>query len=107
MTITCPACKSIRIGFSFRKNGFDLYQCRACRHLFVYPIAYDALTLYDIDYFAGAKKGSGYIDYDADKEPMRSAFLGYLREIERFLPQKGELLDVGAATGFFMRIAEE
>ena len=105
--VTCPACGNVRTEFSFRKNGFDLYRCQICRHLFVYPIAYDALALYDADYFGGAKKGSGYVDYDADKEPMRSTFLGYLREIEKFLPQKGELLDVGAATGFFMRIAEK
>ncbi|MHB0865502.1 MAG: class I SAM-dependent methyltransferase, partial [Minisyncoccota bacterium] len=75
--------------------------------MFIYPIAYDALSLYDADYFAGATKGSGYVEYDTDKEPMRPAFIEYLKEVDKFAPRKGELLDVGAATGFFMKIADE
>jgi len=103
---TCPACGSGQTEFSFKKNGFDLYECRRCRHRFVYPVSYDAHSLYDSDYFVGAKKGSGYVDYDKDKEPMRPAFAEYLKRIEGVVPEKGILLDVGAATGFFMRIAE-
>ena len=42
-----------------------------------------------------------------DKEPMVPAFLKYLDLISSALAsKKGKLLDVGAATGFFVRLAE-
>ncbi|MBI3634356.1 MAG: class I SAM-dependent methyltransferase [Candidatus Yonathbacteria bacterium] len=68
---------------------------------------YDASSLYNEDYFSGAERGSGYVDYDQDKEPMRSVFEEYLKRIESRYSRKGNLLDVGAATGFFVDIAQK
>lgn len=105
--IICPACTSEQIKFSFKKNDFKLHRCLICNHLFIYPLSYDAQSLYNSDYFVGAKKGLGYVDYDKDKKPMRPVFIKYLKKIEKILHKKGTLLDVGAATGFFIKIAKE
>lgn len=105
MKLACPICGTEQTKLFLQKDGFNLHRCLLCGHLFVYPLVYDALSLYATDYFNGAKKGSGYVNYDKDKEPMRHVFAEYLNIIEKFLPQKGTLLDIGAATGFFMKIA--
>ncbi|MBP9822441.1 MAG: class I SAM-dependent methyltransferase [Candidatus Pacebacteria bacterium] len=38
---------------------------------------------------------------------MRSTFKSFLNKVNHFYPKKGLLLDVGAATGFFMGMAKE
>ncbi len=47
------------------------------------------------------------MDYEEDKKPMMPTFESYLKKIEKFLPDKGKLLDVGSATGFFLEIAKD
>jgi len=74
--------------------------------MFVHPIP-DPASVYDKDYFEGAKNGFGYVDYDGDKEPMIPTFNEYLRRIEKALKGKGRFLDVGAATGFFVELARK
>jgi SAM-dependent methyltransferase len=63
------------------------------------------LKIYSEDYFRGAAAGFGYADYDRDKQVMISTFEKYLDILERFLPAKGALVDIGAATGFFLKLA--
>lgn len=105
--ITCVVCKKAQGYFFVRKNGIELYRCGACRHIFPSPFLKHNSFRYDEDYFSGAKTASGYIDYDRDKEPMRPVFVKYMKEIESLCPGKGKLLDVGAATGFFVEIAKK
>lgn len=104
----CMACGSTQNTFFCKKNNFELYRCYSCGHIFVYPLfEHDALSLYDADYFFGTEKGSGYVDYNKDKEPMWLVFEGYLKKIESQCSEKRNLLDVGAATGFFVDIAQK
>ena len=64
------------------------------------------MAIYGQDYFSGATEGSGYADYDRDKQPVVPAFQQYLDRIEYYRPERGTLLDVGAATGFFLKLAK-
>ena len=64
----------------------------------------DHLKIYSGDYFSGAQGGFGYADYDRDKAPMEATFFKYLDRIEA-AGAKGGMLDVGAATGFFLDLA--
>jgi len=89
----------------FQKNNFKFYKCKKCGHIFIDFLSCDVSSLYSRDYFLGSEKGFGYVDYDIDKEPMRSVFRYYIKKIEKFSVKKGNLLDVGAATGFFIDIA--
>lgn len=86
------------------KNGYTLYTCRSCNLTFVYPVP-NASEVYGEGYFTGASLHSGYANYDADKEAMVPTFEKYLKRIEPLVPGK-RLLDVGAATGFFLQIAQ-
>lgn len=99
---SCIACGNSTKTLRFKKNGFCLYKCVQCAHLRADLSGFNSEEVYCKDYFSGADKGHGYVDYDHDKEPMRAVFEKYLDVIN----SSGTLLDIGAATGFFITIAK-
>jgi len=106
-SIACYVCKERTALPYTKKNGCELFRCSTCGLIFVYPLPQSTEAIYEQDYFEGATEGFGYLSYDTDKEPMIPAFKKYLRHIYAALPAKGKLLDVGAATGFFVGLAGE
>ena len=95
--IKCPVCFSSETAFFIKKNGFNLYRCRNCGLIFLWPVP-DSRSIYKQDYFEGAGMGHGYANYDEDKKAMIPAFNKYLDLIEKTAGRKGRLLDIGAAT---------
>lgn len=104
--IICSLCGSFENDFFCEKKGYKLYKCSKCRLLFVFPVP-KLIDVYDDNYFSGAERGFGYVDYDADKEPMISAFNYYIDLVNDLGLYNGKLLDIGAATGFFIAIAKK
>ncbi len=108
--IYCLICdkKTIHKKYS-NKNGHDIYKCKECGILKIHPLPKDNKDIYNKDYFSGASHGFGYVDYDKDKEAMKNVFVGYMNRIEGILNKKNNksLLDIGAATGYFMKIAKD
>jgi dolichol-phosphate mannosyltransferase len=102
----CPLCEDTSTLFFCKKNGYDIFKCKTCQLLFIYPLP-KSIEVYDESYFSGAEKGFGYINYDADKEPMIPIFNKYLDILNKIGMKKGKLLDIGAATGFFMNLAQK
>lgn len=103
----CVVCGEKSFDFFVNKNNFDLYRCKNCGLIFVWPMPQSTTGLYSQDYFDGAKHGFGYVDYDKDKQAMDATFNFYLDKIETFSTKKGNLFDVGAATGYFLEIAKK
>ncbi len=103
--IACPVCAADVSRIYQRKNGYEIVVCDVCHVRYVHPMPTALEDLYAENYFAGADEGFGYVDYDADKEPMVGAFKKYLQHVRKLSPQAKSLLDVGAATGFFLDIA--
>jgi SAM-dependent methyltransferase len=62
--------------------------------------------IYTEDYFFGGNTHGGYVDYDTEKAVMRPTLARYLDLVEQHIA-KGVLLDVGAATGYFLLMAKE
>lgn len=87
------------------RTGYDFFRCMVCAHLFVWPTPPGIHDIYSEDYFTGARGGFGYTDYDRDKLAMVPTFNEYLLRMERALGRTGSLLDIGAATGFFLDLA--
>ncbi len=107
MAVECAVCESTASELGWR-NGHRIFKCGGCSSFFTWPLPADGenLNIYSEDYFNGAGGGFGYADYDRDKQPMVATFEKYLDVIESFTPaKKGTLLDVGAATGFFLKLA--
>lgn len=101
--IVCPGCSS-SANFWDKKGQYNIYSCINCKLVFVYPLP-NPESVYNEDYFSGAKGGFGYVDYDKDKEPMIPTFNKYLDLFTKFGKTEGDLFDIGAATGFFMNLA--
>ena len=109
-TSPCPSGIAGHTGrFVFHKGAWTLWRCGVCGHLWTNPIPTEEelIAFYDRGYFQGDPARHGYVDYDRDKEQVSSDFVWYLEELEVLLPQKGRLLDIGAATGFFVRMAQD
>ncbi len=92
---------------SHRQGAFTYVRCTACGTFALRPMPVDTRDLYSDDYFSGATRGYGYVDYASDKEPMRPVFNRFMKRIEVRHPRHGALLDVGAADGFFTLLAQE
>ena len=103
--VKCPLCGGYSVWWT-KKNLFSLFKCQLCGLIFVHPMP-DSSSVYTDDYFSGAEKGFGYVDYNADKEPMIPTFEKYLDHIEALGITGGKLLDVGCATGFFMELCQK
>lgn len=106
LNLICPCCNEKSGNFFCRKNDCDLYKCSECNLIFVWPVK-NGSEVYTQDYFSGAKDGFGYADYEKDKLASKDTFELYLDEIEKIVPSKGLLLDVGTATGFFLQLAQK
>ncbi len=107
MNPVCPVCGDPAVAYA-KKNGYDFWRSPACGLLFVWPfLKTPPQEIYQSDYFSGAKAGFGYVDYDADKSVLEGFFRKFLKKLASQLPTRGRLLDVGAATGHFVGLANE
>lgn len=108
MDARCLVCGSAGKPYA-HKNNYSVQSCPQCGLIFVWPMPGNSLEVYEQDYFTGASKGFGYTDYDRDKQAMAPTFQTYLRRIARYAPPAPgkRLLDVGAATGFFLNLARD
>jgi len=105
MNLKCICCGKEDIRLFTIKNNYKIFKCNACGLGFVYPIPADTATVYSEDYFSGARNGFGYVDYENDKAAMKSVFQRFLALIQLYAPQKGSLLDIGTASGYFLELA--
>lgn len=106
LNLNCGICGAKNARFWFEKNSFNLYKCGKCGLIFTESIP-DVSKIYSEDYFSGAKNGFGYVDYDKDKQAMAGTFEFYLDKIKEFSASGGNLLDAGAATGYFLELAKQ
>lgn len=102
--MTCPVGDTTHvIRPAFLLDGYQLYRCRTCGHLWTHPLPSEEelANFYDRGYFKGDASKRGYTDYDEDKASVLPEFDYFLDELERQTEGR-ELLDIGAATGVFM-----
>jgi 2-polyprenyl-3-methyl-5-hydroxy-6-metoxy-1,4-benzoquinol methylase len=112
--VQCNICgASVRLGADhrWRKDGYDILECRSCRTLFraELPDAGALREIYGPGYFSdpsGQGQGQGYADYEGEEPNHRANALARLRLLER-QQSVGRLLDVGCAAGFFLDEARQ
>ena len=92
-------------------DGFHIVRCRRCGLLYVNPRYGEELLqgiyteeYYDHDGIVDGLQFFGYDDYLADEDNIKITFAKRLRTIERHV-DRGRLLDIGCATGFFLDLA--
>ncbi|MBI5311209.1 MAG: class I SAM-dependent methyltransferase [Actinobacteria bacterium] len=110
-TTHCCVC-STEVGAAdvvWRKDGFDIVRCAGCGLVFRSDLPDDSeiAQIYGGEYFTRDEQdssGQGYLDYVADAENHRLNARRRLAAL-RAAPDGAELLDVGAAAGFFVEQA--
>lgn len=101
----CAACRSLRRRLRWIVDGRRLVRCRDCGLVSNDPLPTEAeaLALYDAAYFRGE---TGYRDYVAEEPAFRAVFRRRLARLLAAGARAGQrLLDVGAASGAFLREA--
>jgi 2-polyprenyl-3-methyl-5-hydroxy-6-metoxy-1,4-benzoquinol methylase len=102
--IKCPICNLDDVEFYAIKKGYNFYRSKNCGLIFLWPLPKD-INIYNTDYFCGATGGHGYVDYEKNKAPMSKTFRKYLEIMGKYSKERGCLLDIGAATGYFLELA--
>lgn len=105
--MNCISCDTKKTDFFLRKNGHDICRCLNCGLLFVWPRGFSTSQLYSKNYFKRIGNGFGFTDYDSEKLASLTTFESILDRLDQYYPRKGKLLDVGAATGVFMKLAKD
>lgn len=106
----CPICAGEQFECIGSRDGYSLYECKACTHRTVSPMPSEAelaAVYHNHEYFGGELVG-GYSDYDAQTEPTLSAFTAYLDEIEALRPPGAPapvVIDIGCALGTHLALA--
>lgn len=106
--MNCRVCNSSEVSVRSHRYLKNLWQCRNCRSEFVWPqpTPNELKRLYEQEYFFSSESArAGYDDYLEDKSIILKTFNKRLQIIEMRYPQKGKLLDLGCATGFFLEAA--
>jgi len=108
ITTNCRVCQGPRTTPFLQKAGYQIVQCPDCGFLYVnpQPSQADVNRFYqDPAYFQG-REDYGYADYFAEREMIERQAADRLRRIER-LTHRGKLLDLGCASGFFLKVAKD
>ncbi|HUT35646.1 MAG TPA: class I SAM-dependent methyltransferase [Planctomycetota bacterium] len=94
---SCPLCGGTERRRLVTKRGCDVVRCRDCRLVYVWPPP--SREEVEALYSAG--------DYHAviDESERRRYFARRLRQIEKFAPRGGRILDVGCSKGYFLEAA--
>ncbi len=115
MNTACVGCGLTTWEAIGEKDGYALYRCNVakegCGTISVLPTPTASRDLYGKNYFVAEQGGSGYVNYDEDKEVMRPEIIRALDELKSMIPlgesESRLLLDIGAATGFLLSLARE
>ncbi|HIH04910.1 TPA: class I SAM-dependent methyltransferase [Candidatus Woesearchaeota archaeon] len=112
--VRCNLCRADSSRTAMRIDGFSIVQCGKCGLKYVNPRLKEGVLhrIYDEEYYRNtAFRGSdavfyGYGEYLKDEQDIKATFRRRMDVIGR-LVRKGNLLDVGCATGFFLEVAKE
>lgn len=109
MSKRCIICGS-RLELAFQKHRFTILRCPRCGlYRTILPGSYRQFLkhYYAKSYFTGSRTKAGYADYLDDAPVIRRNAQNYLKLILNHNPPGRRLLDVGCATGIFMRQAQD
>ncbi|WP_161554842.1 class I SAM-dependent methyltransferase [Ereboglobus luteus] len=115
-TVKCANCGGDETGLVCKKQVpggrvYSMVQCKRCGLVYINPrLTQEAIlaTYRDSAYFQrGEEDVTGYNDYTVDRELHENFFSSQLNSIEKQLPKKGRLLDVGCAFGYLLNEARQ
>jgi SAM-dependent methyltransferase len=101
----CPACAgTVDHRFRFDVNGCGIWKCQSCGLGRTEAAAFDPAAYYTAGYFSG-QRSDGYADYLGAEPVLRREFARSVEFIRRFR-DRGKLLELGCAYGFFLQAVQ-
>jgi 2-polyprenyl-3-methyl-5-hydroxy-6-metoxy-1,4-benzoquinol methylase len=86
----------------YEKRGYPIRRCIQCKlGRTEIPEDFNPGSLYDASYFAGGQT-DGYANYVASEAILRAEFREVLQELDAIGANRGRLLEIGCAYGFFL-----
>ena len=99
----CTICRAAdNVSWLMNKNGFQLYRCEACDHIFVSPHPSDE-ELSRLYSFESGYQRQEMVRFDAVKR-FPAKFVASLEQLVRHVPS-GSVLDVGSSAGQLLYLA--
>ena len=101
----CSVCGASEYRVLFNKNGFQHVKCPACDFIYVNPSASDQ---YRDHFFKDVYQSWTEVLLTPEQELIDTNKYEYgLEFIEAMSPSKGNLVDIGAGSGLFLKVAQE
>lgn len=107
---SCQLCGSRSSTLKFADGPFRVLTCTECGLVYVTPRLQGAAleAIYDEGYWKSDNpKIRGYADYARAAELYLKTFRRRMRFVSRHLPAQSQVLDVGCAAGFFLRVVQD
>lgn len=108
--ISCPLCRNVTYKKLYPNTYKRIVKCNSCNLIYTNPRLKRKYLkyLYSEQYFKNTNSSHfGYENYLADEDKIVTTFSKRIKEIENVNKKKGKLLDIGCATGFFMKAAKD
>lgn len=107
MIIPCRSCSQKNSHILFRKDDMDIVKCRSCGLVFTNSDLSEThlKEFYGEKYFRSEGMGTSYSEHIFEENAMTVNAERRLAKIEKIKPEKGKILDVGCAAGFFLNVA--
>lgn len=102
----CRICKSADSRTLYDLPGWQVIQCLTCRFVYIPANEFEAATVYDTEHYSG----DPYFAFGDGNTPhplVLEDFCEVLQTLVRLNPHRGNLLDVGCATGHFLKMAHD
>lgn len=109
ISLRCVSCGTDKFVKWGEKDGYELLRCNSCLFVFVHPTPTGLSDIYNKNYFHPSEgEAIAYTNYEEDKASIRHAFQSYLEHFSLLTHgKKGNILDVGCATGYFLDMARD
>ena len=106
----CQVCGSHERTLKFEDKPYQVFTCSECGLVYVSPRLQGQalLDVYNEDYWKSDNpKERGYADYASESELYLKTYRKRMKLVSKWLPERGRVLDVGCAAGYFLRVAQE
>ena len=101
----CEICGQRRTRYKFTKNGYAVFLCKDCKHVFIFPRPNKQKL---VDYYANVHKGNPCYSYDkiygCELSPSMQAAVSFAIE---HLDEDASILDVGCGNGVLLKALKE
>lgn len=108
--LLCQVCGSDRRAPKFEDGPYTVYTCSDCGLVYVSPRLQGQalLDVYNETYWKSDNpKERGYADYASEAALYLKTYRKRMKLVSQWLPERGRVLDVGCAAGYFLRVAQE